>query len=80
MFTFSFAEFIEFYFGRTFGHTNTCAVVSVAALAAFKPDILPFTLFFSHKIRPNQAGLIANYPVIFQVFAWMHLAGFAPNY
>jgi hypothetical protein len=58
MLTFIFAEFFEFYFGRTFRYTNTCTIVSVAALAAFKPDIFPFTLLFSHKIRPNQAGLI----------------------
>ena len=57
MLTFIFAEFFEFNFGCTFCYTNTCAIVSVAALATFKPDILPFTLFFSHKIRPNQAGL-----------------------
>jgi len=57
MLTFIVAEFFEFYFGRTFCYTNTCAIVSVTALAAFKPDILPFTLFFSHKIRLNQAGL-----------------------
>ena len=60
MLTFIFAEFFKFYFGRTFCYTNTCAIVSVAALATFKPDILPFTLFFSHKIRPNQAGLITQ--------------------
>ena len=58
MLTFIFAEFFKFYFGRTFCYTNTCAIVSVAALATFKPDILPFALFFRHKIRPNQAGLI----------------------
>jgi len=60
MLAFSFAEFFEFYFGRTFCYANACAIVSVAALATFKPDILPFTLFFSHKIRPNQVGLIAQ--------------------
>ncbi len=60
MLTFIFTEFFEFYLRRTFCYTNTCAIVSVAALATFKPDILPFTLFFSHKIRSNQAGLITN--------------------
>ena len=60
MLTFVFAEFFEFYLGRTFCHTNTCAIVSVAALATFKPDILPFALLFSHKIRPNQAELITQ--------------------
>ena len=77
MLTFSFAEFIQFYFRRTFRYTNACAIVSVAALGTFKPDIFPFTLFFSHKIRPNQAGLITNYPVTIQIFAWMRLAGFS---
>jgi len=77
MLTFIFAEFFEFYFGRTFRYTNTRAIVSVAALATFKPDILPFTLFFSHKIRPDQAGLITNYLVTIQILAWIHLAGFS---
>ena len=77
MFTFMFTEFFEFYFGRTFCHTNTCAIVSVAALATFKPDILPFTLFFSHKIRPNQAGLITNYLATIQILIWIRLAGFS---
>jgi len=58
MLTFIFAEFFEFYFRRTFCHTNTCAIVSITALTTFKPDILPFAFLFSHKIRPNQAGLI----------------------
>jgi hypothetical protein len=60
MLTFIFAEFFEFYFRRTFCNTNTCAIVSTAALAALKPDIFPFTLPFSHKIRSNQAGLITQ--------------------
>jgi hypothetical protein len=77
MLTFIFAEFFEFYFGRTFRYTNTCAIVSVAAFATFKPDILPFTLFFSHKIRPNQAGLITNYLLIIQILARTRLAGFS---
>jgi hypothetical protein len=54
------AIFFKLYFRRAFSHTYTCAIVSIAALAAFKPDILPFALFFSHKIRPNQAGLISQ--------------------
>jgi hypothetical protein len=60
MLTFIFAEFFEFYFGRTFCYANTRSIVSVAALATFKPDILPFAFLFSHKIRPNQAGLITQ--------------------
>jgi len=60
MLTFILAEFFEFYLGRTFRNTDTCAIVSVAALATFKPDILSFTLFFSHMIRPSQAGPITQ--------------------
>jgi hypothetical protein len=56
--TFIFTEFFELYFRRSFRYTNARAVVSVAALATFKPDIFPFALFLCHKIRPNQAGLI----------------------
>jgi len=58
MLAFIFTEFFELYFRRSFRDTNVRAIVSVAALATFKPDILPFALFFRHKIRPNQAGLI----------------------
>jgi hypothetical protein len=58
MLAFIFAEFFELYFWRSFRDTNARAVVSVTALATFKPDILPFALLFCHKIRPNQARLI----------------------
>ena len=58
MLAFIVTEFLELYFRRSFRYTDTRAIVSAAALTAFKPDIFPFTLPFSHKIRPNQAGLI----------------------
>jgi hypothetical protein len=58
MLTFILAIFFKLYFRRTFGHTYTCAIVSITALAAFKPDMLPFALLFSHKIRSTQAGLL----------------------
>jgi hypothetical protein len=71
MLTFVLAVFFKLYFRRTFGHTNTCAIVPVAALAAFKPDILPFALLFSHKIRPDQAGLITReLQVHIDILAW----------
>ncbi len=60
MLTFIFTEFFEFYFGRTFCNTDTCPIVPVAALLTLQPDILSFALLFSHKIRPNQAGLITQ--------------------
>ena len=50
--------FLELHFRRAFCHTNACAIVSIAALSALKPDILSFTLFFSHMISPQQAGLL----------------------
>jgi hypothetical protein len=77
MLTFIFTEFFELYLRRTFRYTNARAIVSVAALTTFKPDILPFALLFCHKIRPNQAGLITNYLVTIQILAWIHLAGFS---
>ena len=58
MLTFIFAEFFEFYFRRTFCYTNTCSIVSFFALAALKPDILPFALLFSHKVHPQQTGTL----------------------
>jgi hypothetical protein len=58
MLAFIVTKFLELYFRRSFRYTNARAIVSAAALAAFKPDIFPFTLLFSHKVRPNQAGLI----------------------
>jgi len=57
---FIFTEFFEFYFRRSFRYTDARAIVSAVAITAFKPDIFPFTFLFSHKIRPNQAGLIIN--------------------
>lgn len=50
------AKLLEIQFRRTFCYTNACTIVSTATLATLKPDKLPFTLFFSHKIRPHQAG------------------------
>ena len=58
--TFVLAKLLQRQLGRTFGHTNARAVVSTAALTTFEPDIFPFALFFSHKIRPNQAGLTGS--------------------
>ena len=58
MLTFIFTEFFELYFRRSFRYTNARAVVSVAALATFKPDILPFALLFSHKVHPQQTGTL----------------------
>ena len=80
MLTFVLAVFLKLYFRCTFSHTYTRAIVSVAALAAFKPDIFPFTLLFSHKIRSNQTG-----PVTYELsdyhsdslFASINLAGFS---
>jgi hypothetical protein len=70
MFTFVLAVLFELYFRRTFGHTNTCAVVSITALAAFKPDILPFALLFSHKIVPTKQGqLLKNYMFTIDILA-----------
>jgi len=77
MLTFIFTEFFELYLWRSFRYTNARAIVSVAALAAFKPDIFPFTLLFSHKIHPNQAGLITNNLVTIQILTWICLAGFS---
>ena len=56
MLAFIFTEFFELYFRRSFRYTDTRAIVSIAALAAFKPDIFPFTLLFSHKIVPTKQG------------------------
>ena len=47
------AELLELQFRRTLCHTDIRAIVSTTALATLKPDILPFALLFSHKIRPN---------------------------
>ena len=72
-----FTEFFELYLRRSFRYTDARAIVSADALATFKPDIFPFTLLFSHKIRPNQAGLITNNLVTIQIFTWICLAGFS---
>ena len=77
MLTFIFAEFFELYLRRSFRYTNARAIVSAAALTTFKPDIFPFTLLFSHKIRPNQAGLFTNNLVTIQILTWICLAGFS---
>jgi len=53
------AEFLERQFRRTFSDTHTRAIVPAAAPATLQPDIFPFAFLFSHKIRPNQAGLLA---------------------
>jgi hypothetical protein len=80
MLAFIFTEFFELYFRRSFRYTDTRAIVSAAALAAFEPDIFPFTFLFSHKIRPNQAGLITNYLVALQILTWICLAGFSTRF
>jgi hypothetical protein len=77
MLAFIFTEFFELYFRRSFRYTDTRAIVSATALAAFEPDIFPFTFLFSHKIRSNQAGLISNYLVALQILTWTCLAGFS---
>jgi hypothetical protein len=53
-------KLLELQFRRTFCYIDGCAIVSVTALATLKPDILPFTFLFSHKVRPSQAGLLAQ--------------------
>ncbi len=74
--TFVLAILFQPQLGRTFGHTNARAVVSTVALTAFKPDILPFTFLFSHKIRPNQAGLtVSGDPFIKHAYINRHLSG-----
>jgi len=60
MLTLVLTELLELQFRRTFGYVNTGAIIPVTALATLQPDILPFTLFFSHKVRPNQAGLLTQ--------------------
>jgi hypothetical protein len=62
MLTLTLAELLELQLRRTFRNTNTCAIVSAATFAALKPDIFPFAFLFSHKNRPNQAGLRTQKP------------------
>jgi hypothetical protein len=43
------AKLFEFQLGYTLSSAGACAVVSLAALTALKPNILPFTFLFSHS-------------------------------
>ena len=56
MFTFLFTKLLELQFRRALGYTDTCAIIPFATLPALKPDIFPFALFFSHKVRSHPAG------------------------
>ncbi len=53
MFALVLAELLEFPLRRTLSHADVRAIISTAALATLKPDIFPFAVLFSHKIRPN---------------------------
>jgi hypothetical protein len=54
--SFLLAVFLQIQFRRTFSDTNVCTIVSFFTLTAFEPDILSFTLLFSHKLNPHQTG------------------------
>ena len=60
--TFAFTKLFQFQFRTALCYTNTCPVVSLAALSTLKPDILPFALPFSHKVFPTeQARLLEKH-------------------